>query len=210
MRKTATFISYLFHPLLMATYGCLLVFFGLSNTMYAIYTPLKIKWIITALVFSFTFCVPILNIIILYKLKYVSSLKLETKEERIMPLLLTVFAYFALYYLLKDFQIWPTIKLLVLGAGISILIATIITIWWQISAHLIGIGGIAGMLLAFSYYLQMPVFMALSIILLIAGSIGFARLTLHAHNQSQVYIGFGLGCLVQFVLFGLAQYLSFV
>lgn len=210
MTKIASLISYLFHPLLMATYGCLLVFFGLTHSMYAIYTPLKIKWIITAIVFSFTFCVPVLNIIILYKLKYISSFKLETKEERIIPLMLTVFAYFALFYLLKDFQIWPTIKLLVLGAGISILIATIITIWWQISAHLIGIGGVAGMLLAFIFYLQMPVLIALSAVLLVAGGIGFARLKLHAHNQAQVYVGFGVGCLVQFVLFGLAQYVSFV
>ncbi len=210
MRSIASFISYLFHPLLMATYGCLLVFFGLTNSMYAVYTPLKIKWIITALVFSFTFCVPVLNIIILYKLKYISSLKLETKEERVIPLTLTVFAYFALFYLLRDFQIWPTIKLLVLGAGISILIATIITIWWQISAHLIGIGGLVGMLLAFIFYLQIPVFTMLSVILVIAGIIGFARLKLEAHNQSQVYVGFGVGCLVQFILFGLAQYVSFV
>ena len=65
-------------------------------------------------------------------------------------------------------------------------------------------------LLAFIFYLQIPVFTMLSVILVIAGIIGFARLKLEAHNQSQVYVGFGVGCLVQFILFGLAQYVSFV
>lgn len=210
MTKFATILSYLFHPLLMATYGCLFVFFGLSHSLFALYTPLKIKWVITLLVFSFTFCLPVLNMLLLLKLKQISSLHLEKKEERVIPMLLTVVAYFALYYLLKDFNIWPTIKLLVLGAGIAILIAALITKWWQISAHLIGIGGILGMLFAFSFYLQMPVFMALSAIIVIAGFVGFARLKLQAHTQSQVYIGLLVGCIVQFCLFGLAQYINFV
>ena len=47
MKTTANIISHLFHPLLMATYGCLIVFFGLTDTIYYLFTPLKLKFILT-------------------------------------------------------------------------------------------------------------------------------------------------------------------
>jgi len=58
--------------------------------------------------------------------------------------------------------------------------------------------------------MQMPVFVALSICLIVAGCVGFARLQLNAHTPNQVYAGFAFGCLVQFSLFFLAQSLTFV
>lgn len=201
MKKFATLISYLFHPLLIATYGCILVFFCLTNSIYFIFTPLKLKFVITLTVFAFTFLLPVLNLLVLYKLNYISSLKLEIRKERVFPLFMTALCYFGLFYMVYDFNIWPAIKLFILGGGICIFVAAIIHLWWQISAHMIGIGGLIGVLLAMSYFLQLPVFVGLSICILLAGIIGFSRLVLQAHTQSQVYAGFIFGCLVQFSLF---------
>ncbi|MBI3517759.1 MAG: hypothetical protein HY062_00180 [Bacteroidetes bacterium] len=210
MKSIANIISYLFHPLLMATYGCLLVFFGLTNTIYYVFTPLKLKLILTLTVFAFTFLLPALNLLILYKLNYVSSLKIEKREERTFPLIMTALCYFGLFYMMYDFNIWPAIKLVILGGGVCILCAAIINLWWQISAHMIGVGGLLGMLFAIGYYMQMPVFIAISMCLLIAGCIGFARLSLKAHTPAQVYAGFVFGCLMQFSLFFIAQSITFV
>lgn len=210
MRATATIISNLFHPLLMATYGCLLVFFGLTNTIYYMFTPLKIKLIITVIVFVFTFLLPTLNLLILYKLKYVSSLRIENRNERTFPLLMTSLCYFGLFYMIHDFNIWPAIKLFILGGGICILFSAIANLWWKISAHMVGIGGMLGVLMAICYYMQMPVFIPVCYCILLAGFIGFARLKLEAHTPAQVYVGFISGWLVQFSLFFLAQSLTFV
>ncbi len=210
MKKFATLISYLFHPLLIATYGCLLVFFGLTNSIYYIFTPLKLKLVITLTVFAFTFLLPVLNLLILYRLNYVSSLKLEDRKERIFPLLMTSLCYFGLFYMVYDFNIWPAVKLFILGGGICIFSAAIIHLWWQISAHMIGVGGLIGVLLSMSYFLQLPLFTGLSVAILLAGIIGFSRLFLQAHSQSQVYVGVIFGCLVQFSLFFLAQSITFV
>jgi membrane-associated phospholipid phosphatase len=100
--------------------------------------------------------------------------------------------------------------LFVLGGGICIFLAAIVSIWWQISAHMIGIGGLLGALIAFCYYLQMPIFFPISICIFIAGLIGFARLQLRAHVPSQIYVGFFVGCIMQFCLFGLAQQIKFL
>jgi len=210
MKRFAGFISYAFHPLLIATYGCLLVFFGLTGSIYYVFTPLKLKLIITLTVFAFTFLLPALNMFILYKFNYITSLKLENRKERIFPLLMTAICYLGLYYMIYDLGVWPAIKLFILGGGICILGAAIIHIWWQISAHMIGIGGLAGVLLALSWFLQMPLFPALSLCLVLAGIIGFARLFLNSHTPQQVYAGFIFGCLLQFSLFFLAQSITFV
>jgi len=210
MKQLANIISYLFHPLLMATYGCLLVFFGLTNTIYFVFTPFRLKLVITIIVFGFTFLLPVLNLLILYKLKYISSLKIEKQEQRTFPLLMTAMCYLGLYYLLLDFNIWPAIKLFILGAGLCILAAAIINIWWKISAHMIGVGGTIGVLLAMSFYMQIPLFPVISMFLILAGFIGFARLQLQSHTPSQVYVGFIFGCLMQWSLFMLAQSFTFV
>ncbi len=210
MIKTANIISHLFHPLLMATYGCLIVFFGLTDTIYFIFTPFKLKLVLTFTIFSFTFLLPVLNLLILYKLGYVSSLMVENRKERTFPLLMTSLCYFGLFYMIYDFNIWPAIKLFILGGGLCIFFAAIVTLWWQISAHMIGIGGLIGALFAICYFMQMPILMAICACLIIAGCIGFARLKLNAHTPAQVYVGFIFGCLVQFSLFFLAQSITFV
>lgn len=210
MKNIAHFISYLFHPLLMATYGCLIVFFGLTNSIYYVFTPLKLKLVLTLTIFAFTFLLPALNLLILYKLNYVSSLKIENRKERTFPLIMTSLCYFGLFYMIYDFNIWPAIKLFVFGAGLCILFTAIINLWWQISAHMIGVGGLIGVLLAISFFMQMPVFIVLSGCLIVAGCVAFARLQLNAHTPNQVYAGFVFGCLVQFSLFFLAQNLTFV
>lgn len=209
MKSFAGIISYLFHPLLTATYGCLLVFFGMTGSIYYVFTPLKMKLVITITVFAFTFLLPVLNMLILYKLKYISSMKLENRRERIFPLIMTALCYFGLYYMIFDLNVWPAIKLFILGGGLCILSAAIIHLWWQISAHMIGIGGLVGIMLALGWVLQMPVFATLSLCLLLAGLIGFSRLFLNSHTPQQVYAGFIFGCFMQFSLLFLAQSLTF-
>jgi len=104
-----------------------------------------------------------------------------------------------------DFNVWPAMKLLILGGAICILLSSVINLWWQISAHMVGIGGLIGVLVALCYFMQIPMLIEISIAILIAGFVGFARLFLRSHSPSQVYAGFLFGFLLQFCLFFLAQ-----
>lgn len=194
----------------MATYGCIFVFFGLSHSIYDIFTPMRLKLLIIITVFAFTFLLPVLNLFILRKLRFVKSIQVDDRQERTLPFIMTSLCYLGLFYVLYDFSIWPAIKLFILGAGLAIFITAIINIWWKISAHMIGIGGLIGVLFALGFFMQISIFMVLSFSLFIAGIIGFARLALNAHNQSQVYIGFFMGFLIQFGLFSLAHSVTFL
>lgn len=210
MSFLANLFSYIFHPLLMVTYMCLIIFFGIESSMFYMFTPLKLKLVIIATVFAFTFLMPVLNLLILLKLNYVSSVEIKDRKERMFPLIASSLCYFGLFYMLYDFSIWPTIKLFVLGGAISILVAAIVNYWWQISAHMIGIGGLLGVLIALCVYMQLPILVVISLAVLVSGLIGFARLFLNAHSPQQVYVGFFVGFSIQFGLFYLAHQIQIV
>jgi hypothetical protein len=197
--KIAKIISYLFHPLLMPSYGFLALFF--TKNYISTFTPLSLRLFILLVTFIFTFALPAINAFILLKMGRIKSLEMERAEERFVPYISTALYYFALYYLFYTVTDFPSIfKTLVLGAAISIVLVLIITTKWKISAHAVGIGGMIAAIIGISFKLSIDLRFITMCSILIAGFVGFARLKLNAHNPSQVYTGFLLGFLVEFLL----------
>src|SRR4051812_33986814 len=185
----------------MATYGCLLLFFGIRDTVYDYLTPVDTKWRITAIVFIFTFIFPVLNIIILYRLGRIPSLTLSNQRDRTFPYIMTSVFYFGLFYLMMDINIWPSLKLFIIGAGLAILVTALINLRTKISAHMVGIGGLLGVVVSVSYLIKFDMTYMYIIIVLAAGMVGSARLYLEEHRPFQVYFGFILGFFIQLGLF---------
>lgn len=208
MRSFAFIISALFHPLLMASYACLLLFFGFKNSVFELMTAYSTKWQITLTVCAFTFVLPVLNIYLMYKLKRIQSFILSEQKERTFPYIMTAIFYFGLFYLFYDLRIWESIKLFVLCAGTAILFTAVINLRYKISAHMVGIGGIVGMMISLNLLLQYDLFPFIIVSILVGGIIGWARIVLEEHKPSQVYTGFLLGVSCQLVLFLPLQQLS--
>jgi len=197
VRTSALILSVFLHPLLMATYGCLLLFFGINGTIYDIMTPNENKWRITFLIFAFSFVFPVINIYILYKFKRIPSITLSNQSDRTYPYILTALFYFGLFYLLADTNIWAVVKMFVLGGGLAILLTAIINLRYKISAHMVGLGGLLGALISISAMLQFNITPYYIAVVVAAGVVASARLVLQEHKPSQLYSGFLLGLLVQ-------------
>ena len=210
MRSTALFFSVLFHPLLMATYGCLLLFFGVKDSIYDYMTPLENKLRISIIVFAFTFIFPVLNIYLLFRLKHIPSLLLSNQNDRTRPYLMSSLFYFGLFYLLKDVNIWAVIKLFIVGGGIAILFTALINLKFKISAHMVGVGGLLGVLISISYLTKFDMTLFYILIIIVAGFIGASRLILKEHQPYQLYLGFILGVLIQSGLFFGLQKITFI
>lgn len=193
----------------MATYGCLLLFFGVQNTVYDYLTPFDAKWRMTVIIFMFSFIFPSLNIFILYKLKKIPSITLSNQKDRTYPYVMTTLFYFGLFYLLLDINIWTSIKVFVLGGGIAILLTALLNLKFKISAHMVGIGGLLGVLISVSYLIKFDMTLFYILIIIVAGFIGFARLTLNEHKPYQLYVGFLIGLFVQMTLFFTLQKMIF-
>lgn len=196
--RIAKFISYLLHPLLMPTYGFALLFY--TNNYISTFTAPDVKLLVLGITFIFTFILPGINVVILLKTGRIKSLEMETGSERILPYTSTALYYFALFYLFYNADFPNVFKIVVLGAAVCLLLAVVISFKWKISAHTIGIGGIAGATMGIIYRLQLDMALLLMLVLLLSGLVGFARLKLNAHTPAQVYTGFLLGFLVELFL----------
>lgn len=193
----------------MATYGCALLMYGIPNTVYDFLTPPETKWRLVAIVFMFSFLFPVLNIYFLYRLKRIPNLLLSNRSDRSFPYLLTAVFYFGLAYLLMDINVWPSIKLFVFAAGLAIAITALINFKTKISAHMVGVGGLLGVIVSAAYLIRFDMTQYYIVIILVAGVVGSARIYLEEHRPAQIYSGFLLGFLVQTILFFSFQSLIF-
>jgi hypothetical protein len=194
----ATVISYLFHPLFAASYGFAIILF--TPNYFSYFFPLNVKLLLLAITISFTCVLPVFNLYMLKRLKLISSLYLDNGKERTFPYLITSMFYLGMAYLIRDFHIPGIYIIFLIGAAATILFTALINLRWKISAHMMGIGGLAGSILGISFILNQNFLMWLCFILLAAGLTGFSRLELKAHTPKQVYVGFGLGTLITFFL----------
>jgi len=195
--KFSKIISFIFHPVLMPTYAFILVL-NLVPGVSVTYPMQKIQ--LFKLIFGFTFLLPILSIIILKKMKLVSSYYMENKEERRFPLLITIACY---YFLLQSFErMYMHIILvkLLFGAMLILFVAVIISRFWKISLHMLGVGGIVGAFFAIQQNFNSNIILFNSLIFF-AGLVGFARINENAHTLKQVYGGFLLGFILESYIF---------
>jgi len=201
MKSIAHVISTIFQPLLMPTYGVMLIF------VYTYFGVIYMHqfWQIIMPVVLFSFVIPAILIVMLFRIGVVTDLSLKIRRERFYPYIITLFSYSAMIIFYYRMQM-PKWFLMIMAASVAIMIiAIIITLTWKISAHMFGIGGLIGGAMAVSYYVERtnPYYMFMGLFL-IAGLVGTSRLLLRRHTLYQVIAGFMLGLLVSygFVWFG--------
>jgi membrane-associated phospholipid phosphatase len=92
-----------------------------------------------------------------------------------------------------------TMIIVLASISLSLALVTLISVFWKISAHSVGISGIAGFLFGFYYkYADQQLFYPILAIILIAGLLMSARLALNAHNPMQIFVGALLGWSISF------------
>jgi hypothetical protein len=171
------------------------------NTFFAMMIPMKVKLLLSGLVFLTTVLLPMLIVFLLYRLKLVKSFYLESREERIYPLLAVAVFYYLTYYLLKSFSISFIFSYYMLGSTFLTILAMIISFYRKISLHMIGIGGMLGLLMGLSLNLNLDLTWYVISAIILGGFLGFARIQSNSHKPSEIYSGFLVGASVMFLLF---------
>lgn len=189
-RYLALAASFLFHPLFMPLAGFVYLMFSGS---YISLLPHEIKRILLLVIGANTLGLPLLMMPLFLQFGVIKSFSMESNRERIVPLAFILIPYIFTYYFLNRLPIPPVIGRFMLGVIVAIIATLIISIWWKISIHMIGIGGLAGFLTGFSikYYSDVTAILILTI--LVAGMLAASRMYLRAHRPLQVYVGFVLG-----------------
>jgi hypothetical protein len=193
-QKLANFISWIFHPMLMPTYALLLIFN--HDAFFVLLLPERLKLVLAGLIVANTLVIPLIFIWMMKKRGIISSYQLPERSERTFPFAVTALFYFATWFMMQNLGLPGVYYIFVLGGAALIIIATIINLFWKISIHALGIGGLTGGFLAMNYQMLLDSTMLILLMIFVSGLVGYARLILNTHNQSQVYVGYAVGVAV--------------
>jgi len=189
MKIFANIISILFNPILMMTYGVVMV---VTETYLSVY-PLRMRMLLVGTTFFITVLVPGLYILMLFLWGKASDLELTDRKERLRPYFIFIFTQILSVFLLKKIMIPEWFINIVYGSIVALVISMVINFAWKISAHALGIGGITGGVMALSLAAHQNPFYFFIILWVLAGLIGTARVILQKHTIGQVCAGFALG-----------------
>ena len=200
-------ISWVFLPLFAPVYALLIVLyfeslpksFLLWDSLYHYPPEIKISYIYLFLIF--TTIAPGLSLLMLKVNKTISSLSLDNREDRSVPIGIMVFYCLVLYGVMayQEGHIPTILKAMAIGGAVSSLLALLITKSYKISLHGLGMGALTGFI--FSYYLKMEFFhVELLYLSIFAGAIALsARYYLEKHSLLQLCLGYLLGFGCQFL-----------
>lgn len=195
--ELAKFTSTMLSPLLTPTYSTLMAL-SISPKVFDV-TGVRFKLIL--IVFALTCIFPMITIAVLHNFKIIKDKKLISRKERIIPYITgTLYYAVAVYHVIYTHEPqW--LVMFFAGGALACLVSTIVNLWWKISAHMAGMGGLLALLwqidamnLEVVDKPHMMIYILIAIFL--CGLLGTARLLLKRHTLPQIIAGFlnGLIC----------------
>ena len=194
LRIAAKIISYIFHPLFIPVYLSWLAVES-QSFLFGVFS----EWEKTIFISRFGvmyIMFPLVSVLLMKALGFVSSIHLNTQKDRIIPYVVCMIYYWWMWYVLHNQPEYPKqfviLSFAIFLASIGGLMANINI---KISMHAIGAGIMAAfvMLLGFSQDINFGVYISISILL--AGIICTARFIDSDHTAKEIYVGLLVGVL---------------
>jgi hypothetical protein len=196
LRYTGQFFSYIVHPLFIPTYFMLYLMRVLPFEFVGI-----TEWQLTLRLFSvfwLTAFFPAFAVFLMWRLKLSDSIFLRTQKERIIPYVITMFFYWWMYYLSRNFTDQPiALKFFYFGIFIATAIGLIVNNFIKVSLHTMGVGGLltAVMIVGFHYPIDNAIWALMAV--LITALVVSARMLVSDHTRQELIAGLLIGFLTQ-------------
>ncbi len=190
MNFIARTLSIALHPLLMPVY--VLFFLFSSNTFFS-FLPGVTKLYCYVVTVGLLLLIPLASLPLFKFFHLIRNYELEDKQERIYPILVTVFCAFLGFWLLGFVAYTVIVQQLYLTLVVLLSLFFIITLYWKMSMHMTAIGGVCGFLITIALKYAGDVRGDFMLMLVLAGLLAASRLYLKKHTPLQVYAGFLFG-----------------
>jgi hypothetical protein len=186
----ANILSSLLHPVFMPLIGLFIVF---NSGIYGIEVPAQFRHFVYLITFLCDVLFPVTMVPVFIYFRNFQHVTLDERRQRLIPLFLTSICLFIGYYLVARFSPIRIINLFLFSSCMVVFIVFIISMFWKISIHMAGIGGITALIaiLSISYKTDMTIVLCSAIIL--SGIIASIRLALKAHSPAQLLAGYAVG-----------------
>ena len=187
-QKSAFVISAITHPLLVPVMG--FIVFNEFNTL----SFQGQSFIILLAVLSVTVvALPAYFVFALKRNGHIHSYEMETLQERKLPLLFTSGTLLFNYYLMQRSHLQEPYPTYFLCVSVTSIVTLVISLFYKISLHTIGIGFMFGLGVVLSYLSASDMRWYLIAISILGGLVSSSRLVLLAHSLPQIYWGFAVG-----------------
>lgn len=191
------FISTLLHPIVVPTIGVILYFILIPHSLVR-----EQQLVMLGLVFGFTYVLPVIILLILKGLKLIDNFQLHSIKERKIPLFLMIVVFYFLGKSLFDISLIRDLAILFYGTSLSLFVLYFLFMAkFKTSIHLLSMGSALGFFLILTSKYSIGLTPILMIIILLSGLLASSRLHLQAHTPKEVYTGFFLGMISQFLVF---------
>ena len=197
---TAKIFSYAFHPLFIPTYIFLFLVYQFPMEFAGITEKgLQMK---TFGLFWMTAFFPAFAVFLMWRLKFIDNIFLRTQKERIIPFFVSMFFYWWMYYLGRNFKDQPEVlKFFFFGIFISTSIGVVINNYIKISLHGMAMGGALTAIILFSFFYQTSLGLPIIIATLLTGLVSTSRFIAGSHTNTEMYMGLLVGCACQLIAY---------
>ncbi len=197
-RFFAHLFSYIFHPLFIPLY--VTFFLAFIHPGYFSGFSLMGKKKLLLLIALNAVAFPAITVLLLKGLGFIDSLFLKTQKDRIIPYIASMTFFFWTQYVLREQSYVPRILVaFMFGVFISSSAALIANIYYKISMHAIGMGGLVGLFLVIMQQNTLLMTWPLSLAILLAGLVCTSRMIVSDHRPKEIYAGLMVGLVCQFV-----------
>lgn len=203
----SNFVSWVFHPVFMPTIVSIILYYLTPNQFAGVSKNIATQ--LLGIVVLNTFFFPLFATFLMKKLGFISSIKMPTMKDRIMPLMAIMIFYFWAYQVMKNFGTQVTIpegtlyifQIFFLGNFFGLIGVFLVNIFTKISMHTAAAGGAIGILIILTLVGKVNLTLIIIVALLVAGLIGTARMILGAHKQLEIWLGYALGIVAQLLAY---------
>jgi len=196
VKYIAHLLSYVLHPLFIPTYFFLFLMQVLPFEFVGI-TEWQLKMRLFSVAWLTAFF-PAFAVFLLWRLKLSDSIFLRTQKERIIPYVITMFFYWWMYYLSRNFTDQPiALKFFYLGIFVASAIGMTVNNFMKVSLHAMGIAGLttAVILVSVFYPVNNAVWVLLAVLL--TALVISARLVVSDHTKKELIVGLLIGVVTQ-------------
>lgn len=196
VKYIAHLLSYVFHPLFIPTYFFLYLMQVLPFEFVGI-TDWQLKMRLFSVAWLTAFF-PAFAVFLLWRLKLSDSIFLRTQKERIIPYVITMFFYWWMYYLSRNFTDQPiALKFFYLGIFVASAIGMTVNNFMKVSLHAMGIAGITTSIVLVSVFYPVTNALWVPLAILLTALVISARLVVSDHSKKELIVGLFIGVFTQ-------------
>jgi hypothetical protein len=200
VKYIAHLLSYVFHPLFIPTYFFLYLMQVLPFEFVGI-TDWQLKMRLFSVAWLTAFF-PAFAVFLLWRLKLSDSIFLRTQKERIIPYVITMFFYWWMYYLSRNFTDQPiALKFFYLGIFVASAIGMTVNNFMKVSLHAMGIAGITTSIILVSIFYPITNAIWVPLAIVLTALVISARLVVSDHSKKELVVGLFIGVFTQLAAF---------